>query len=88
MKSLTNVVDLTQRIEMVLSKNRSSLSAEDVILLERCILFFKKMRKTRSDIAKKEFFAKGISCWTNFLAKNELLNKYSGYFKSLENNTD
>ncbi|MEI6851541.1 MAG: hypothetical protein WCL06_01815 [Bacteroidota bacterium] len=88
MKTSKNVVDLTQRIKTVLSKNRSSLSAQDVILLERCIFYFNKMRIAKSDQAKKEYLSKGISCWIKFLAKNEILDKYSDLLKSLENNTD
>ena len=88
MKTPKNVVDVTQRIELALSKSRSSLSTDDVNLLERCIFFFKKMRKTKSDKEKKEFLAKGINCWIKFLAKNELLMKYSDLFNMPENITE
>jgi hypothetical protein len=88
MKTPKQVVELTQRIELALSKSRSSLSTDDVFLLEKCIFFLQKMRKTKSDKEKKEFLAKGIACWTKFLAKNETLMKYSALFNMLDNNTE
>lgn len=88
MKTPKNVVEITQRIEMVLSKNRSSLSTNDVKLLERCIFFFKKMRKVKSEEAKKELLAQGISSWIEFLVKNELLVKYSVLLESLKKDTN
>lgn len=88
MNTLKNVVETTQRIEMILSKNRSSLSAEDVKLLERCIFFFKKMRKSISEQEKQELLEKGINCLFLFFGKNELLDKYSDLFKPSNSNTE
>jgi hypothetical protein len=83
MKSPKFIVDTVQRIEMVLSKNRSSLSTDDVFLLERCVFYFRKMRKAKSDQEKKEFLSKGISCWMKFFMKNDLLNESSELFGML-----
>jgi hypothetical protein len=88
MKTPKFIVDTVQRIEMVLSKNRSSLSTDDVFLLERCIFYFKKMRKAKSDQEKKEFLSKGVSYWMKFFLKNELLNNNSELFKMLGKITD
>jgi len=88
MKTPKDVVETTQRIEMILSKNRSSLSAEDVKLLERCIFFFKKMRKSKSDQEKQKFLEKGINCLIYFFGKNELLNKYSELFNPTKYNAE
>lgn len=88
MKTPKFIVDMVQRIEMVLSKNRSSLSTNDVFLLERCIFYFKKMRKAKSDQEKKEFLLKGVSCWMKFLMKNELLRNNSEFVEILEKITD
>lgn len=55
---ISNLDDLINAIEVVLSKNRSSLSIDDVVCLESVILELNELKKVTKISDRKEFFIK------------------------------
>lgn len=54
------VDELIVSIEFVLSRNRSSLSVDDVTRLEKCIISLKELKKVSSDSDRKNLVSELI----------------------------